>query len=204
MAIHEDDVRAPMPSVVVNSRIGSEEAKVAEGVKAHARYAGLIHKPANISLILTRLTKIVGKAISKLYPGVRTSPEARDNTVAALEAELEAWLRDTPSFFHPQDDEAIPADDGFYKVKWIFRRQRRTIRAAYYFTNMLIYRGHLLMEFLHQAPSTPLSKPPSPQIRKCIDNALAMAKMAGVIADDSHYNAVYWVGNIVTFYGWGG
>lgn len=126
------------------------------------------------------------------------SREARDQTVAALEAEVEAWLRDTPSFFHPQDDEALPTEDGFYKVKWIFRRQRRTIRSAYYFTNMLIYRGHLLMKFLHQAPSTLLSRPPSTQIRKCIDNALAMAKMAGVIADDCNYNAVYWVGNIVT------
>lgn len=136
---------------------------------------------------------IVGQAIAKLYPGVRTSNEARDQTVADLENELTAWLRDTPSFFHPQDDEADPVDDGFYNVKWVFRRQRRTVRAAYYFTNMLIYRGHLLMEFLHQEPSTTLSKSPSPQIRKCVDSALAMAKMAGVIAQDCSYNAVYWV-----------
>lgn len=37
MAMHEDDLTTPLPSVVVNPRIGSEEAKVAEGVKAHVR-----------------------------------------------------------------------------------------------------------------------------------------------------------------------
>lgn len=113
--------------------------------------------------------------------------------MADLEAELEGWLRETPSFFHPRNDAESTSDEGFYNVKWIFHRQQRTIRSAYYFTNMLIYRGHLLMEFLHQAPSTPLSKPPSPQISKCIESALEMAKMGGEMADDSYYNAVYWV-----------
>lgn len=37
MAIHDSDVTIPLPSTTFSSRVGAEEAKIAEGVKGHAR-----------------------------------------------------------------------------------------------------------------------------------------------------------------------
>lgn len=36
MAIHDDDVTISLPSPDISSKVGSEEGKIAEGVRAHA------------------------------------------------------------------------------------------------------------------------------------------------------------------------
>lgn len=141
------------------------------------------------------MTRIAGHAVLRLYPASRRNLEPREKVVAELEDELQEWLRVTPVFFHPEQDQFGTPEDVFYDVPWIFRRQQRTIQAAFYFTNMLIYRGELLKEFLHHAPSTPLLQPSSQHVKKCVDNALAVARMAADIAEDCIYNAVFWVSN---------
>ncbi|ETS83939.1 hypothetical protein PFICI_05815 [Pestalotiopsis fici W106-1] len=179
MALHENDITIPLPSepdASILPRVGPQEAKVISGVVAHAR-----------------LTQIIGHAIMKLYGGTRISPDSCEQAITQLEGELDKWLQDTPSFFHPRGDSREAGDQEFYDLPWIFRRQRRTIRSAFHFTKMLIYRGTLLQEFLHHIPSTPPFKEPgSKYIQHCADNAWEMANIAADIADDDTYNSVYW------------
>lgn len=45
----------------------------------------------------------------------------RDRIVSELVQELQQWLADTPSFFHPEKRDQI-AGQPFYKVDWILQR----------------------------------------------------------------------------------
>lgn len=141
-----------------------------------------------------RLTMIMGHIVTQLYPAVRNTTAPTEATVAVLEKELADWLGDVPEFFHPVQNELSSREQGFYDVPWIFRRQQRTIRAAFFFANMLIYRHFLLKEFLQQAPSTPRSGQCPERVRKCVDNAMAMIALAADFGtDEFKYNATFWV-----------
>lgn len=72
-------------------------------------------------------------------------------------------------------------------------RQQRTVRAAYNFTTILLYRGYLLDEFLQ--PNVPRRRIPSskPGVEKCVEAALRLASFAADIETDETYNSVYWV-----------
>lgn len=72
-------------------------------------------------------------------------------------------------------------------------RQQRTIRAAFYFTSMQLYRGHLLDEFLQANFHDRLSLTPALPVQKCIHAALQMALFAADIKEDVTYNSVFWV-----------
>lgn len=129
-----------------------------------------------------------------LYPGTCKPSPAPEKAVACLEAELQEWLRVTPEFFHPKGECASNRDDTFYDVPWIFRRQQRTIQGAFYFANMLLYRGYLLREFLQQSPNTPRTDNCPLQVQKCVDNAMNMIQLAaGFGAEESGYNSTFWV-----------
>lgn len=139
---------------------------------------------------------IIGHAIERLYPAVRKPAEFRETVIDELENELRQWISDTPSFFHPSYDSRNEPEQDFYDVPWIFKRQQRTVRSAFHFTSMLIYRGSLLREFLSHAPSTPqYVEPISTHVTKCVESAWAMASIAADIADDRTYNGVFWVRN---------
>ncbi|KAI9159136.1 fructose-bisphosphate aldolase [Paramyrothecium foliicola] len=191
-AIHDQDVTVSLPSEPdpsILDRVGAQEVKISAGVLAHSR-----------------LTRIASHAVSRLYRGPRGPIEPLDQIVAGLEKEINQWLLDTPDLFHPSHHGplgslTVPATKmpAFYDLPWIFKRQQRTIQSAFYFTNMLIYRTHLLKEFLNQVPSTPLPRPSSKIIKKCMNNALAMARIAAEIAEDISYNSVYWTTSYFTF-----
>lgn len=136
---------------------------------------------------------ITGHAISRLYSG-KTDDRERQDVINGLEGELEEWLRQTPLFFHPvyQQSEG-ELGETVYDIQWVFRRQQRTVRSAYYFTCMLIYRGNLLREFLNSVPNQPLPMAPSVQTRKCVNNALAMTRLAMDISSDTNHNGAFWV-----------
>lgn len=141
----------------------------------------------------SRLCIITGHAISRLYSG-KTDDRERQDVINGLEGELEEWLRQTPLFFHPvyQQSEG-ELGETVYDIQWVFRRQQRTVRSAYYFTCMLIYRGNLLREFLNSVPNQPLPMAPSVQTRKCVNNALAMTRLAMDISSDTNHNGAFWV-----------
>ena len=68
------------------------------------------------------LTRIIGRIKASLYPGKREiSREIRNKTVTDLAEQLQQWLDDTPSFFHPQNGEELGGQQ-FYKVDWILQR----------------------------------------------------------------------------------
>ncbi|KAK1850034.1 fungal specific transcription factor domain protein [Colletotrichum chrysophilum] len=179
MAIHDSDVNMSYPHVVnpaVECYLSTTEKRLITGVVAHAR-----------------LTKILGLAISRLYLGAVHTPESQEQIVTELEREIDDWLRDTPDFFHPRQEQEKGGDQEFYEVSWVLRRQQRTTQAAFLFNKMMIYRGYLLREFLDQTPSTPSSSSCSGRIRACVDNALAMVSLAtNVGADECKYNAAFW------------
>jgi hypothetical protein len=58
------------------------------------------------------------------------------------------------------------------------QRQQRTIRSAYYFTNMLLYRGFLLQDFMNRVSDIPTVPAPSELVQKCVDAAISMADLA--------------------------
>lgn len=114
--------------------------------------------------------------------------------VEDLESDLKLWLHSTPSFFNPFNDESAHGEEQFYDIPWILKRQQRTVKAAFFFANMLIYRGHLLREFRCQEPSTPHSNPLSARVEKCVDNALSMIALAADFGiDECRYNGTFWV-----------
>ncbi|KAL3294068.1 fructose-bisphosphate aldolase [Colletotrichum asianum] len=129
----------------------------------------------------------------RLYLWAVHTPESQEQIVTELEREIDDWLRDTPDFFHPQQEQEKGGDQEFYEVSWVLRGQQRTTQAAFLFNKMMIYRGYLLQEFLDQTPSTPSSSSCSGRIRACVDNALAMVSLAtNVGADECKYNAAFW------------
>lgn len=71
-------------------------------------------------------------------------------------------------------------------------RQQRTVRAAFNFTTILLYRGYLLDEFLQ--PNVPRGgiPPTSPAVGKCVEAALRLASFAADIETDETYNSAYW------------
>jgi hypothetical protein len=86
-----------------------------------------------------------------------------------------------------------------FEVPWTFKRQQRTVRMTYHFTQMLMYRGSLLNDFLCTAARTSRQSPPSASVQKCVDAAIHMATFAAKIAEDSSYNAVFWATSYFTF-----
>lgn len=70
---------------------------------------------------------------------------------------------------------------------------------TYHFTNMLMYRGCLLDEFLRTQANTPRENSPSLPVQKCVQAAKHMASFAAEIADDTTYNAVFWTTSYFTF-----
>ncbi|VUC32677.1 unnamed protein product [Clonostachys rosea] len=180
ISIQEHDITITLSmdlDPAIKSRLGSLEEKLWVGVVAHFR-----------------LTMIMGHIVTQLYPAARNNTAPTEATVAGLEKELADWLGDVPEFFHPVQNELRSSEQGFYDVPWIFRRQQRTIRAAFFFANMLIYRHFLLREFLQQAPSTPRSGQCPERVRKCVDNAMAMIVLAADFgADEFKYNATFWM-----------
>ncbi|RAH77200.1 hypothetical protein BO86DRAFT_413302 [Aspergillus japonicus CBS 114.51] len=181
MAIRDEDITIACPTDLDHETItllGPQETKVWLGVVAHAR-----------------LTRIIGCTITRLYPASKhLSDDARDRAVTELERDLQEWENQTPSFFLPPEQEPLAGSQhDFYAIPWIFQRQQKTITAAYHFTCILMYRGDLLREFLHHEPGTPApSQPSSARIRHCVNHAMAIARIAANIADDSTYNGVYW------------
>lgn len=144
----------------------------------------------------SRLTRIIGRVITELYP-VGGKVQARDRIVRELEQELDEWLKDTPEFFHPPPNNEAErrrwsGNNAFFDVPWTFRRQQRTIRASFYFTHILIYRSYLLEDYLQHGPR-PRQTPPSSRITKLANNALGMAHLAAEVAVDINCNSVYWV-----------
>jgi hypothetical protein len=137
----------------------------------------------------------MGHIVTQLYPATRNNTAPTEAAVSGLETELLDWLNDVPEFFHPIQNEMSSREQAFYNVPWVFQRQQRTIRAAYFFANMLIYRDFLLREFLQQAPSTLRSGQCPERVRKCVDNAMAMLMLAAEFGvDEFKYNATFWVG----------
>ncbi|CAG9938534.1 unnamed protein product [Clonostachys rosea f. rosea IK726] len=180
VAMQEHDITATLVMELhpaVSSRLGSQEEKLWVGIVAHVR-----------------LTMIMGHIVTQLYPATRNTTAPTEAAVSGLEQELLDWLSDVPEFFHPDQNEMSSREQAFYDVPWIFRRQQRTIRAAFFFANMLIYRDFLLREFLQQAPSTPRSGQCPERVRKCVDNAMAMLMLAAEFGvDEFKYNATFWM-----------
>ena len=63
---------------------------------------------------------------------------------------------------------------------------------------MLLYRGYLLQEALQKPPGRSQcvaseTQDVSVNVQKCLNSALKVAEFAAELADDSSYNAVYWV-----------
>lgn len=183
MAINDLDVTVELPMALcesIQSDWGTNEHKYVAGVNAHVR-----------------LTRIVGKIMSNLYPAARCGSGRRTEVLRQLEQDLDQWYRETPSFFHPLQNGAPNGNDAFYDVSWVFQRQQRTVRVACLFTKMLMYRGYLLDELLNPArdPLGPASEP----VRKCVDSAISLASFAAHIGRDATYNAVYWTTCHFTF-----
>lgn len=129
-----------------------------------------------------------------IYPGARPESPPSEDDIEKLECELQQWLEQTPAFFHPKRRNQPAPDPLFYDVPWIFQRQQRTIQGAFFFANMLLYRGFLLREFLQQAPNTPRSGVCSERVKKCVDNAMAMVALAAEFgAEEYKYNSTFWV-----------
>ncbi|KAK7214668.1 hypothetical protein V2G26_002671 [Clonostachys chloroleuca] len=119
ISIQEHDLTVAISMEIdpaIRSRLGNLEEKLWVGVVAHFR-----------------LTMIMGHIVTQLYPAVRNTTAPTEATVAVLEKELADWLGDVPEFFHPVQNELSSREQGFYDVPWIFRRQQRTIRAAFFF-----------------------------------------------------------------------
>ncbi|CAG8214639.1 unnamed protein product [Penicillium olsonii] len=144
--------------------------------------------------MIDRLVKIIGKATTQLYPATDQSQRPADTIVVGLESELHSWLASTPTFFNPLYDGSNRDESLFYDIPWILKRQQRTVKAAFFFANMLIYRGHVLREFRCQEPSTPHSSPLSARAEKCADNALSMIALAADFGiNECRYNGTFWI-----------
>ncbi|KAE8407469.1 hypothetical protein BDV37DRAFT_280001 [Aspergillus pseudonomiae] len=185
MMITDDDITIPYPEAALSSSDGIDdphEAKTVPGIVAHIK-----------------LARITTQVLRKLYGSKKHDKVARNESVSQIEAQLSQWLDETPGFFNPQEQFGQKESEVFYDVPWIFKRQQRTIRAAFSFTCMQLYRGYLLDEFLqanfHDRPALT----PEPPVRKCIQAALQMALFAAEIKEDATYNSVFWTTSYFTF-----
>ncbi|RTE76482.1 hypothetical protein BHE90_009061 [Fusarium euwallaceae] len=186
LAMHEGDITVALPTEVnaqIENEIGSWEKKLLTGVTAH-----------------TGLSRITGHAISLLYSGTGHNSNDIEEAVTMLEKEMDDWLQATPQFFHPnRDADTLPQSD-FYDVPWTLQRQQRTVQAAFYFNQMLIYRGYLLGEFLRQSANIPLTDRHFERIRACVDSALATVMLTSSFGtDQSKYNAAFWTTSHILF-----
>ncbi|KAF9772945.1 hypothetical protein IL306_009310 [Fusarium sp. DS 682] len=177
VAIHESatDVKLSVDLDPVAQAAIGDERKLLVGTVAHA---GLV--------------RIIGNTMESLYSAPRHGVAPTEEKVARLENELHDWVNRTPKFFHLLHRRAEGFEEGFYEVPWILRRQQRTVHATFYFANMLLYRGHLLRDFLDHAPSTPQSGPIPDPIAKCVENAKLMVALAKEFGADK-YNGTFWV-----------
>ncbi|KAH7372086.1 fungal-specific transcription factor domain-containing protein [Cadophora sp. MPI-SDFR-AT-0126] len=190
LTISEDDITQGYPSAFDTGRheYGKTESQLVPGVVAHIK-----------------LVRIAGRIMQRLYGNKRSkSAKDRDAVVAELEQDLERWKIETPVFFQPESEPHKGQDLPFYNVAWIFQRQQKTIRAAFQYTTVLLYRGYLLQEVLQKATVAPSgevfqSSQISAQARKCLDAALKTSEFAAQIGDDPSYNAVYWTTSYFTF-----
>ncbi|OGM47466.1 hypothetical protein ABOM_002628 [Aspergillus bombycis] len=185
MMITDDDITIPYPEPALSSSNGIDdphEAKTVPGIVAHIK-----------------LARITSQVLRKLYGSKKHDKVARNESVSQIEVQLSQWLDETPGFFNPEKQSDQKESEVFYDVPWIFKRQQRTIRAAFFFTSMQLYRGYLLDEFLqanfHDRPALT----PEPPIQKCIQAALQMAFFAAEIKDDVTYNSVFWTTSYFTF-----
>ncbi|KAL3450218.1 hypothetical protein BJX65DRAFT_305672 [Aspergillus insuetus] len=179
-AIHERDISIPISADLDQNLAGqtdSYENNLLAGTAAHCW-----------------LVRIIGRAASKLYPAAqRRTTTPTEQIVCRLESELQQWLEDTPRFFHPRGSPECSEEDRFYAIPWILKRQQRTVQAAYFFANMLIYRGYLLQEFLYESPGRACAGPVSERVKKCVDNATAMLALAAQFrGDERKYNGTFW------------
>ncbi len=133
--------------------------------------------------------------MARCYHGTGLAAPPTEEAIDSLESELTQWREETPDFFHPKIENRTQIPDGlFYDIPWVFKRQQRTIQGAFFFANMLLYRGFLLREFLQQAPDTPRSGTCSKQVKQCVDNAMGMVMLAAEFgAEDFSYNSTFWV-----------
>lgn len=185
MMINDDDITIPYPETVVSSSPGIDdphEAKTVPGIVAHIK-----------------LAQITTQVLRKLYGSKKHDKVARDESTSQIEAQLSKWLDETPRFLNPEEQLGQNESEVFYDVPWIFKRQQRTIRAAFYFTSMQLYRGYLLDEFLQANFHDRLSLTPAPPVQKCIRAALQMALFAADIKEDVTYNSVFWTTSYFTF-----
>ncbi|WKT52396.1 hypothetical protein QSH57_002910 [Fusarium oxysporum f. sp. vasinfectum] len=178
MAIHEGDITVVLSPEIddsISSQVDAREKKLLMGTTLH--YS---------------LVRIIGRAASQLYPASDRPQSSVDRVVSDLEEELQQWLQNAPRFVHP--DRPSHDEEGYYDVPWILKRQQRTVQSAYFFANMLIYRGYLLQEFRRQEPNESPVEPPSDRARRCADNALAMIKLAADFGvAESRYNGTFWI-----------
>ncbi|OJI98092.1 hypothetical protein ASPVEDRAFT_79758 [Aspergillus versicolor CBS 583.65] len=185
MALDDSDITLPYPRPGLEGDLGKNEVGLTKGVVSHIK-----------------LTQITGKILKQLYPADKHSrAQKRDDIVNDIEHDLQIWLEETPSFFHPKGNDGSEAGGylAFFEIPWIFKRQQRTVRAAFNFTTILLYRGYLLDEFLQ--PNVPRRGIPSskPAVEKCVEAALRLASFAADIETDETYNSVYWVTTHLTF-----
>ncbi|KAH8589542.1 fungal-specific transcription factor domain-containing protein [Bisporella sp. PMI_857] len=174
LAINEHDITVSLPSQLPESdatQMDTRESKLLLGSVAHYR-----------------LVKIIGHAVSQLYSRTQRDHISTERTVNDLEEEIQQWLIITPQFFHPGDSSPARSDPIFYDLPWILKRQQRTVQSAFFFANMLIYRGYLLQEFINQNPRSP------DRVQKCVKNAMAMLSLAGEFGvEESGYNGTFWI-----------
>ncbi|KAL4867321.1 hypothetical protein BDV12DRAFT_186734 [Aspergillus spectabilis] len=187
MALDDADITIPYPEtpeVALQVELGQNETRLMKGVIAHIR-----------------LTQITSKILKQLYSANQCGLQSRDEIVLEIEQHLKDWLQDTPSFFHRADEHETEniGDMIFCDIPWIFRRQKRTVRAAFHFTTVLLYRGYLLDELLQRNVPRQQALSCSPAVRKCVQAALRLAEFAAEIETDETYNPVYWVTSHFTF-----
>ncbi|KAB8207882.1 fungal-specific transcription factor domain-containing protein [Aspergillus parasiticus] len=185
MMINDDDITIPYPETAVSSWPGIDdphEAKTVPGIVAHIK-----------------LARITTQVLRKLYGSKKHDKVARDESTSEIEVQLSKWLNETPGFLNPEEQSGQKESEVFYDIPWIFKRQQRTIRAAFYFTSMQLYRGYLLDEFLQANFHDRLSLTPAPPVQKCIHAALQMAMFAAEIKEDVTYNSVFWTTSYFTF-----
>ncbi|KAF3384126.1 hypothetical protein DPV78_012903 [Talaromyces pinophilus] len=181
VAINDEDITIPYPESMgpeMSGQLGSQEAKTVLGVVAHIK-----------------LTQITSQILKHLYGPRNSDTVTKEKLVAGFEIQLQQWLQDTPSFFHP---DSHSESFSYFHVD-CRGSQQRTIRAAFYFTSMLLYRGFLLDEFLEANTNDQLRQSPGPIALKCVEAAVHIESFAGKIKDDSTYNAVFWTTSYFTF-----
>ncbi|CAG9981045.1 unnamed protein product [Clonostachys byssicola] len=175
--ISAHDISIPLPEeppLSLDSELGPEERTLVPGTVGHIN-----------------ILEIASRIMSTLYGARPLLAAEKESCVISFESELEAWLEKTPSFFHSDQ----MSDKGvFYSVSWLFKRQQRTIRSAYCFTKMLLYRSFLLDDLTNRSIGTPSSEQPqlSEYSHKCRSAAVAMAELAAEFSSDETYNPVFW------------